>query len=125
MNPPPDVTPGAEAADRPGVRLTAWTLAAGTAVSAACFVVGFVLALLGRPEEALDPLRVDLILASAVAFNPSGWSMLGVLAVMLTPALGLLASFVEVRERQPIAALVALGVLGVLGVATIVAIATG
>lgn len=112
-------------ARRPEVRATARVLTAGTMLSAACFLVGTALAVIGRPTETLDPRRLDLIASSAMSLQPAGWSMLGVLLVLVTPALALLVTYVEMRTLQPRAALAALGVLGILGAATVIAVVGG
>lgn len=107
----------------PGIGGTARALSLGTLLSAACFVVGFVLSLVGRPSVAGDPLRVDLLVDSIVELQPWGWSMLGVLVLLATPPLGLAVSYLEMRRLQPRAAVLALVVLGVLAVATLIALA--
>lgn len=120
-----DSRDGPPADERAPVSLTARALALGTLASAACFVVGFALAVLGAPEETLDPLRPADALRSLVALQPSGWSTLGVWLVLLTPVGGLVASFIEMRDREPRAAWAALAVLGVLAAATVVAVVVG
>ena len=102
---------------------TARVLSAGTLLSAACFVIGFVLSLIGRDTTAGDPLRPDLIAASVVQLQPWGWSMLGVLVLLATPPIGLAVTYLEMRRRERQAAPLALVVLAVLGVATAIALA--
>jgi hypothetical protein len=86
---------------------TVWTsrvLLGGTLLSAACFAVGF-----------------GLKFAGAAAAAPVA-STFGVLLLLLTPAVGLVVTGVELRRQQPQAAWIALAVLAVLGVAVAVAL---
>ena len=68
-----------------------------------------------------DPRDLAAVLRAAAELRPWGWSMLGVLALLATPAASLLATFFELRPRHPRAALLALAVLGVLAAAAIFA----
>ena len=102
---------------------TARALSAGTLLSAACFVIGFVLSLVGGDAAPEDPLRMDLLVASVLALRPWGWSMLGVLVLLVTPPVGLAVTYLEMRRREGRAAPLALVVLAVLGVATAIALA--
>ena len=84
-----------------------WTsrlLLGGTVISALCFAAGFVLGLIG-----LVPTAADL-------------SKLGVVTILATPAVALVATAFELRRGQPQAAWLAVGVLGVLAVAVGVAL---
>ena len=108
--------------DRPQVRWTTAALTTGTLLSAACFVAGFLLSLLGGDAATEDPRRLELVLRSAAELDPWGWSMLGVLLLMATPAAGLVTSFFEMRRVQPRAAFLALLVLGILAAATLIAV---
>lgn len=85
---------------RPPVRGTATVLTAGTSVSAALFVVGLVLA----------AARLDDLARTA--------ANLGVVALLLTPAVSLVVTAVELRPHAPRASLLALLVLGILAAAT-------
>ena len=89
--------------ERPTVAGTARVLTGGTALSATLLAVAFA-ADLARLESAANLL-----------------STAGVVALLATPALGLVISFFELRPSQPRAALLALVVLGVLGTAALVA----
>ena len=112
-------------APRPPVSGTARALTLGTLVSAVFFAVGLVLAVLGADGAVGNPLRLDEVLASAAAMRPWGWSVLGVVAILATPPLGLVVSALELRHLQPRTALLALAVLGVLGIAGAVALIAG
>ena len=101
-------------------RATRTVLTAGAVVSAACFVVAIVLEFLGRSTASGDPLDVSAIVDSVVGLRPWGWATLGVLAVIITPAAGLMATAREFRGTRE--ALLALVVLGILGVSLIVAL---
>ena len=108
--------------DRPPVRWTTTALTIGTLLSAACFVAGFLLTLVGGDAATEDPRRLELVLRSAAELHPWGWSMLGVLLLLATPAAGLVTSFFEMRRAQPRAAFLALLVLGILAAAALVAV---
>jgi uncharacterized membrane protein len=103
-------------------RLTGVAFGAGTLAAAGCLLIGLALRLGGAPSEAGDPVRPAEIVESVLAFRPWGWSMLGVLLLLLTPAAGLLTTFVELRRHEPRAAWLALVVLGVLAAAAVMAI---
>lgn len=109
--------------DRPDVAWTSRVLVGGTLLSVACLVVGLVLAIAGAGVESEDPRRLDLVLRSVLDFEAWGWSMLGVLVLLATPAVGLVASAIELRRLQPRTAIVALIVLAVLVAAAVVALA--
>jgi predicted PurR-regulated permease PerM len=89
---------------RPPVTGTARVLTAGTVVSAAFFVVALGLAAAQFNEPA------------TVAANA------GVVALLLTPAAGLVATAVELRDLQPRAAALAVVVLVILALAAVVAL---
>lgn len=108
---------------RPEVRWTAAVLTLGTVLSATCFVVGFALTVLGGGAASEDPRRLELVWRAAIELRPWGWSMLGVLSIMATPAAGLVASALEMRRLQPRAAVLALVVLAILATAAILGIA--
>lgn len=107
---------------RPAHRWTSRVLTVGTLVAGACLLVGFVLSLLGADRTAGDPRRFDLLLRSLLELQPWSWSMLGVLVLIATPAVGLVATFFELRADQPRVALLALAVLAILGVAALLAL---
>ncbi|HSH21951.1 MAG TPA: DUF1634 domain-containing protein [Candidatus Caenarcaniphilales bacterium] len=109
---------------RAGVAGTSMALSLGTLASATCFVVGFALGLLGREGQSVDPLRADLVLGSALQLYGWGWSTLGVVLLLITPAVGLVVTFLEMRQVQRRTAYLALGVLAILVVATAVALGT-
>jgi hypothetical protein len=83
---------------------TSWLLLGGTLVSALCFGAGFVLGLIGLPP------------VGAVLSN------IGVVTILATPAVALVATALELRARERQAALLAVGVLVVLAVAVGVAL---
>lgn len=103
-----------------------WTrrcLAVGTAVSAACFAFSLLLDLLGRAGLHGDASDLAAVLGSAVALEPWGWATLGTLAVIATPAAGLVATLAEyerVRDRRT--ALLAVAVLAILGLSLVTAL---
>jgi hypothetical protein len=105
-----------------GHRWTRRALMSGTLLAAGCLLIGFGLRVAGADPGTADPRRLDLVVAAASALRPWGWSMIGVLLLIATPAAGLVATFLELRASQPRVALLALGVLGVLGLAIAVAL---
>ncbi|HWH24825.1 MAG TPA: DUF1634 domain-containing protein [Candidatus Limnocylindria bacterium] len=109
-------------AARPPVHWTARALNGGALVSAGCLLIGLLLGLLGGSGAAQDPMRLDEVVGAALAGRPWGWSMLGVLVLLATPAAALLATYVELRQRRPRAALLALAVLAVQAVAVVLAV---
>ena len=115
-------TPGM---DRPTVAWTARVLTLGTLVSAACFMVGLALNLLAREQVSDQERGVEDVVRSALAIEPWGWSMLGVIVLLATPVAGLLATALELRRLQPRGALLALAVIGLLALAVLAALAAG
>jgi hypothetical protein len=85
-------------------RWTSALLLGGTLISAICFAAGFVLGLIGLPP------------VGAVLSN------IGVVTILATPAVALVATAVELRRPQPQAAWLAIGVLAVLALAVAVAL---
>ena len=100
-------------------------LTAGAVISAACFALGIVLRLLMPEAASRDPRELELVLQSASELQPWAWSTLGVMALLATPAAGLIATALELQVRQPRVALLALAVLGLLAVAALLALAGG
>ena len=109
--------------DRPPVHATSGVLYGGTLLSAAFFVSGFVLSLGSSGAQPADPRALDAVLRSALALEPWGLSMIGVLVLLATPAMGLLATAVETRRGQPLTAALALLVLAILVGAAVAALA--
>ncbi|CAN5834271.1 hypothetical protein BH24CHL6_BH24CHL6_17240 [soil metagenome] len=97
---------------------TSRVLLAGTLLSVACFAIGFMLTLLGRAAQDRDPRDLGLVLQAVLGLEPWGWSMLGVLVLLATPAAGLLVTAIETRRGEPMTALLALVVLAILALAT-------
>lgn len=121
----PDATrsPATPPAPVPASRSTRAVLAGGTAVSVACFAVALLLEFLGRARgggSATDPAAV---VASVLALEPWGWATLGTYAVIVTPALAIVATGLEyaaIRDRRT--AWTAVAVLVVLGVSLAVSL---
>ena len=90
--------------DRPDARATVTAMTAGTLTAVAIFAVSFGLRLLGAVDAA------DMLGAG------------GVLVLLVTPALALVTTAVEMRTVQPASAGLAVVVLVVLGIATAVAL---
>ncbi len=93
--------------DRPSAAATARVLSAGSLIAAALFVGSFALSVAGmRAESALVATTALVVL-------------------LATPAVGLVASALELRGFQPRVAGLAVIVLLILGAATLVAFAAG
>jgi hypothetical protein len=92
--------------ERPPVAATARVLTLGTVASAVALAAAFVSGLAGAAS-------ISTLLSTA-----------GVVALLITPAAGLVVTFFELRPVQPRAAQMALVVLGVLAVSTLVALLT-
>lgn len=106
--------PGPAVPRAAGTRATSAALTIGSLVSAGCFLVAIALEVLGRPATAGDMLDMRAVIRSITAPEPWGWATLGVVIVIVTPAVGLLATVLEYRGRRE--AWLALGVLGILAV---------
>ncbi|MEP7158842.1 MAG: hypothetical protein ABI797_05405 [Chloroflexota bacterium] len=91
---------------RASVKLTTRTLTVGTLAAAALLGIGLGLDALGVTDSA--------------AFVGN----IGVCALLLTPAAGLLATWWELKRVRPGAAWMSVVVLGVLVLATVIAVAT-
>jgi hypothetical protein len=98
-------------------------LTTGSALSAACFGLAIALELAGRSGATPGPLDLARILRSAADLQAWGWAWLGAIAVIATPAAGLIATareYAAASDRRT--ALTALAVLGILGVSLAVAV---
>jgi uncharacterized membrane protein len=109
--------------DRPDVAWTSRVLVGGTLLSVACLVVGLLLTVARGDVASEDPRRLELVLRAVLDLHPWGWSMLGVLILLATPAAALASSAIELRASQPRSALVALIVLAILIAAAVAALA--
>ncbi len=101
-------------------RATAAVLTIGAIVSAALLLTAIALGLLGRPITAGDPSDIASVATAVVELRPWGWATIGVVAVIATPAVGLLVTAIEYAGRRE--ALLALGVLIMLAVSLFVAL---
>ena len=104
-------------------RWTSATLTGGVIVSAACFLVAVAAELLGVDSGGGEMTDVGALAKGLVALTPWAWASLGTLAVVVTPALGLLTTaceYASVGDRRTI--LLALAVLTVLLLSAVVAI---
>lgn len=91
---------------RASVHATAGFLAAASLITAATLATAFVAGLAG------------------VAWLDELLSTAGIVALLITPPIGLVVTFFELRPVQPRAALLALVVLGVLALSTLIALLT-
>jgi uncharacterized membrane protein len=103
-------------------RLTARTLTIGSLFSALFFLGGVVLDALGRSTGVADLLDPRAIAAAVVDLQAWGWSTIGVIVLIATPAAGLIATALEYRRPEPRSALLAMTVLGVLAVSLAIAL---
>jgi uncharacterized membrane protein len=116
----PDGTPLRVVAPR---RLTSAVLSLGVAVSAACFVLAGVADLLGMTRREASMTDVASLLEGLRALDPWALASLGCYAVVVTPAVALLATaweYASIADRR--ATLLALAVLGVLAISVLVAL---
>jgi hypothetical protein len=103
-----------------------WTrrvFGAATIVAVTCFAIAIALDLAGRQGERTPVTDVAALARSVTSFQAWGWGWLGVLTLLATPALGLVATaweYAAVDDRRT--ALTAIGVLGVLGISLAVAL---
>jgi len=109
--------------DQPPVRATSAVLLGGTLLSVAFLVLGFGLSLGAGEAQSAEPRALAEVLRSALALEPWGLSMMGVLVLLGTPAAGLLSTAIETRRRQPVTAALALLVLAILLAAALAALA--
>jgi len=104
-------------------RLTAGVLRGGAAISAVCFGVALAAGLAGVAGDGGDPTDLPALLAALAALRPWAWASLGILVVIATPAVGLLATAAEyasISDRRT--ALLAVLVLGVLTASLVAAL---
>ncbi len=101
-------------------RATSAVLTIGSLISAGCFMVAIALEVLGRPTTAPNVLDLTAVISSMAVPEPWGWATLGVVIVIVTPAVGLLTTVLEYRGRRE--AWLALGVLGILALSLGVAL---
>jgi len=104
-------------------RLTGSVLTAGVIVSAVCFLVAIAAEVAGNDLGLGDVTDVGALVEGLSSLEPWAWASLGTLAIVATPALGLLTTAYEYRsvaDRRT--TLLAMAVLGVLAFSTAVAI---
>lgn len=101
-------------------RYTSLVLTAGTVISAVCFLVSIGLELLGRVPGQLDVISLSSIAWALLELRPEGWASAGVVVVIATPAISLVATAVEYRGRFE--AWLALAVLLVLALSLALAV---
>ena len=93
--------------DRPSAEVTARIMSIGAVLAGVIFVAAFLLTIAGAPSA-------SMVVATA-----------GVVALLATPALGLLSTAVELRSYQPRVAALAVAVLAILLGAAVVALGVG
>ncbi len=103
-------------------RLTSAVLSLGVAVSAACFVLAGVAEFLGMTRREASMTDFSALLDGSLALDPWALASLGCYAVVVTPAIGLLATaweYASIADRR--ATFLALAVLAILAVSVVVA----
>jgi hypothetical protein len=98
-------------------------LTGGAALSGACLTVAILLEMLGAARGGGALTDVVGIVASAARLEPWGWSSVGVLVIIATPAVALVATtleYADAHDRRT--AWTAVAVLGVLAVSLVVAL---
>jgi uncharacterized membrane protein len=116
----PDGTPLRVTAPR---RLTSTLLSLGVAVSAACFVLAGLTELLGFDRRQAAMTDLAALVTGLLALDPWALASAGTYVVIVTPAIGLLATaweYAGIADRRTV--LLALAVLAVLAVSVVVAI---
>ncbi|CAN5584683.1 hypothetical protein BH24CHL9_BH24CHL9_03100 [soil metagenome] len=106
-------------------RLTAGVISGGAAIGAACFGVALAAGLAGVDGDGGDAADVPALLAALAALRPWAWASLGILAVIATPAVGLLvtaAEYASVSDRRTV--VLAFAVLGILAASLVAALLT-
>jgi uncharacterized membrane protein len=114
------VRTGRVAAGGSSSRATQLVLTLGALSSAACLLMAIVLELLGRPTAGGDPLDIGSLVAAVVDLRPWGWATIGVITVIATPIVGLVATAIEYAGRRE--SILALAVLGILGLSLFIAL---
>lgn len=104
-------------------RLTSGVLTTGAAVAAVSFLVALGAELVGIDIGTGDMTDARALIDGVFAFAPWAWASLGTLAIVLTPAAGLLATAYEyaaISDRRTM--WLALAVLAILGVSVVGAV---
>ena len=118
MSAPPTVRPSAPR------RYTSAALTVGVGFSALCFAIAALAEVVGVQAEVGEVTDVGAVIEGLGVLSPWAWATLGVYAIVLTPAVGLLVTigeYASASERR--AALLALTVLAILTISAAVAIA--
>jgi uncharacterized membrane protein len=103
--------------------LTSLALRLGVLFAVICFVVAGLAEIVGVATVSGDMTDIAALADGLMAFNPWAWAALGTLAIVITPALGLIVSAYEystVSDRSSV--WLALSVLAVLAIGAVVAV---
>lgn len=103
-------------------RWTSATLTGGVIVSAVSFLIAGAAELFGADIGGGEMTDVGALASGLVDLSPWAWASLGTIVVVVTPALGLLATayeYASVADRRTV--LLALAVLGILILSAIIA----
>ncbi len=104
-------------------RYTSAVLTAGVVLSALCFAIAALAEMAGVEAGSGDMTDIGAVIDGLRVLHPWAWATLGVYVVVLTPAVGLVATigeFASAGERRT--TLMALLVLAILTISAIVAI---
>jgi hypothetical protein len=108
---------------RTGSRATRIVLTGGALISGCCFAIAILLEMFGATRGTGRLTDLAGIAASAARLEAWGWSSLGVVVIVATPAIALVATALEyARAHDGRTAWTAVAVLGVLGVSLVVAL---
>ena len=103
--------------------MTSGALTLGVIVSAACFLVAGASELAGNNGTSGDMTDIGAVFDGLLAISPWAWASLGTMAVVVTPAVGLLVTaweYASVSDRRTM--WLALAVLTVLMFSAVVAV---
>ena len=104
-------------------KLTSGTLTLGVAIATGCFLIAGVAEVAGVDAPAGDMTDIGSLINGVFAIAPWAWASLGTLAVVVTPAVGLLVTaheYASVSDRRTM--WLALAVLAVLIVSATIAV---
>ena len=121
--PEPAATPSESGPAVAPRRLTSAALTGGAVVSAACFLVAIGAEIAGQDRSLGDITDLGALAQGLLDFAPWAWASLGTIAIIVTPALGLLVTAYEYRsvaDRRT--TLLAIAVLAVLVFSAVVAV---
>lgn len=103
MSEAPEPSHGLPTRVRAPRRLTSLALTIGVLVASACFIVAGLAELGGVPTGSGELRDPAALVAGLVTFTPWAWAGLGILAVLVTPAVGLVVTafeYLSISDRR-------------------------